>query len=58
MDIAQLSTTLSSIETLSGVSTAVLAQSLDTQESLGENLTKMMEQSVEPAKGANIDVSV
>ena len=40
------------------VGTAMLAKSLDTFEQAGEDMTRMMELSVNPAVGANFDVSV
>lgn len=38
------------------VGTAVLAKNLDTIEKLGQGMIKMMEQSVQPNLGKNIDV--
>lgn len=40
------------------VSTAVLDMSLDTLDSMGEGMKRMMELSVNPGLGANIDISV
>jgi len=40
------------------VDTAVLSMSLDTIEVAGENLIKMMEQSVSPNLGQNIDIKL
>lgn len=40
------------------VDTAVLSMSLDTIEVAGENLIKMMEQSVNPNLGQNIDIKL
>lgn len=40
------------------VSTAVLSQSLDAQAALGASMLKMMENSVTPELGGNIDVYV
>ena len=50
MDIAALSTSMASIR--------VLSMSLDDLETAGDGLRKMMEMSVNPGLGANIDVSV
>ncbi len=41
---------------VNAVSTEVLAQSLDTQEALGNDMIKMMEQSVLPSVGSNLDI--
>lgn len=46
MDIAGLSTNLSTINVVNDVQVAVLRQSLDTLETSGDSLTKMMEASV------------
>ena len=43
MDIAGLSTNLSTINVVTDVQVAVLRQSLDTLETSGDSLTKMME---------------
>ena len=43
---------------VNAVSTEVLAQSLDTQEALGNDMIKMMEQSVAPHLGSSIDISL
>ena len=60
MDIAALSMGLSQTRVLNEVGTAVLAKSLDTMESSGEQMVDMMKSSMElyvnPAIGANIDV--
>ncbi len=40
------------------VGTAMLAKSIDTAEELGDDMVKMMEQSVTPQLGSNFDVSV
>ncbi len=58
MDITEISTAMSQARTLNAVSTAVLSMSLDAAETTGENLIKMMELSVNPNVGSNIDVSV
>ncbi|MCR4843102.1 MAG: YjfB family protein [Eubacterium sp.] len=43
---------------VNAVSTEVLSQSLDTQEDLGNEMVRMMEQSVAPNLGSNIDIQV
>lgn len=58
MDIAGLSTNLSTINVVNDVQVAVLRQSLDTLETLGDSLTKMMEASVNPELGQNIDIRI
>ena len=60
MDIAALSMGLSQTRVLNEVGTAVLAKSLDTMESSGEQMVDMMKSSMElsvnPAIGVNSDV--
>ena len=58
MDIAGLSTALSQINTSSDIGVVMLSKALDTQEKLGDDMIKMMEQSVNPNLGANVDVRV
>ena len=58
MDIAGLSTNLSTIDVVNDVQVAVLRQSLDTLETSGDSLTKMMEASVNPELGQNIDIRI
>lgn len=63
MDIAGLSVSLSQINTLNQVGTAVLDKALDTTEVLGQGLVSMidaaaMERSVNPHIGSNFDVIV
>ena len=58
MDIAGLSTDLSTINVVNDVQVAVLRQSLDTLETSGDSLTKMMEASVNPELGQNIDIRI
>jgi|GEM_PF-1230937 len=57
-DIASLSVIMSQNKVLSEFNTAMLSKSLDTFESSGADLTKMMELSVQPGLGANFDMSV
>ena len=59
MDIAGLSMAISTQNVLSDVSVAVLKNSLDTMEDLGNGVNKMiMEASVTPYLGQNIDYSI
>lgn len=58
MDIAGLSTNLSTINVVNDVQVAVLRQSLNTLETSGDSLTKMMEASVNPELGQNIDIRI
>lgn len=58
MDIAGLSTNLSTINVVNDVQVAVLRQSLDTLETSVDSLTKMMEASVNPELGQNIDIRI
>jgi hypothetical protein len=63
MNIAGLSTALSTVSTQSKVGVAVLDKAMDTNEKLGEGLVNMidsaaMERSVNPQIGSNFDVSV
>ena len=58
MDIAALATGMSMANISTEIGTAVLAQNLDMIETLGEGMTKMMELSVNPHIGGNIDISV
>ncbi len=43
---------------VNAVSTQVMSQSLDVQETLGQDMVKMMEQSVTPNLGQNFDMSI
>lgn len=58
MDIAEISMSLSQSKVTAAASTAVLSMSLDTMETAGENMVKMMELSVNPNIGSNIDISI
>lgn len=58
MDIADISVVNSQASLMRDIGTAVLSMSLDTVETTGENMVKMMEQSVNPHIGSNFDVSV
>ena len=58
MDVANLSMNLNSSRVINDVQVAVLKKSLDTLETPGDDLTKMMEASVTPNLGQNIDISI
>ncbi len=58
MDIMSLSGIPSISNVPSDVQVAVLSKSLDTYQTTGENLTKMMEASVNPNLGQNIDFRI
>lgn len=58
MDIPALSTAMSQSQVMTAVNVAVLAKSLSTIETMGDGMVKMMEQSVAPNLGANIDITV
>lgn len=58
MDIASLSIAQSTINVASDVQVAVLGKSLDTMETLSDGMKKMMESSVTPHLGQNIDYLV
>lgn len=58
MDIAALSTAMSMNNLQSDVGIAMLSKSLDTLEDAGDGMVKMMEASVLPNLGQNIDYSI
>ena len=58
MDIASLSTAMSTQNILNDVSIAMLSKSLDTVEDMGDGMVKIMESSVAPYLGQNIDYYV
>lgn len=58
MDIASLSTAMSTQNILNDVSVAMLNKSLDTVEDMGDGMVKIMESSVTPYLGQNIDYYV
>lgn len=58
MDIAALSMALSTNELKTDASICVLSKSMELNETAGDNLIKMMEQSVQPNLGQNIDIAV
>jgi hypothetical protein len=58
MDIASLSTAMSTQNILNDVSVAMLSKSLDSVEDMGDGMVKIMESSVTPYLGQNIDYYV
>lgn len=58
MDISALSTSMSQTQLMNNVSVALLSKQLDTLENAGDSMIRMMEQSVNPNLGSNIDVTV
>lgn len=56
MDIAALSTQMHMVQLSRDVGTAMLGKSLDMAEDLGAGMVKMMEASVTPELGQNIDL--
>ena len=58
MDIASLSMAMSTQNVLNDVGVAMLSKSLDTVEDMGNGMIKIMESSVTPYLGQNIDYYV
>lgn len=58
IDIPSLSMAMSQNKVMSDVSVAVLGNALDVFQETGDSMTRMMEQSVNPNLGGNIDISV
>lgn len=58
IDLAAYSISHSSMDVLSQVSIAMLDKTLDMQQMMGDNLTKLMEMSVNPSVGGNIDIRI
>ena len=58
MDIPALSMYMAQSQTLNSIGVAVLDQNLDQVQGMGDDLTKMMEQSVNPNLGGSIDISL
>ena len=58
MDIASLSTALSMTQVSNDFGAIMLDKQLDTMENMGDSMIKLMEQSVNPHIGGNIDISV
>ena len=58
MDIAAISMAMSQQNLMTNINVAILSQSLDTVETMGTDMVKMMEQSVQPNLGQNIDITI
>ncbi|MDO5382747.1 MAG: YjfB family protein [Eubacteriales bacterium] len=58
MGIGSMSMGISASKVSNDVEVLMLKKSLDTYETMGDNMTKMMESSVTPNLGQNIDVSL
>ena len=58
MDIPALAMASSQAQIMTQVNVAVLANNLSAMETMGDNMVKMMEQSVAPNLGGNIDITV
>ncbi len=58
LDIARYAAISSQNSTMEGVGIAMLSKAMDMQEQMGAELTQMMEQSINPGLGANIDLRV
>lgn len=56
MDIASYSMTNAANNLMQSVGVSMLSKTLDSQEMQGDTLAKMMEMSVNPNVGANIDI--
>ena len=58
MDIARYAALSAQNSTMEGVGIAMMKNALDMQEEMGAAITQMMEQSVNPGLGANVDLRV
>ena len=58
MDIAAISMAMSQQNLMTNVNVAILSKGLDNVEQLGTDMVKMMEQSVQPNLGQNIDITI
>ena len=58
MDIAAYAMMNAQVQVSQGVSTQVLKKTIDLQEAQGSQLVQMMEQSVNPGLGQNIDIRI
>ena len=57
MDIASISTAMSMANLQTDIGVAVLSKSMDNMETMGEGMKKILESSVTPHIGGNVDVS-
>ena len=58
LDIARYAAMSAQNSTMEGVGIAMMKNALDMQEVMGAEITRMMEQSINPNLGANIDFRV
>ena len=61
MDIMSLTNVVSAVhtgETMSDIDFAMLSKAMGTDEQMGETMASMLENSVTPYKGGNIDIRV
>ena len=58
LNLSMSSNVLSNANTRSSVSTEVLNKTLDTDKANGQALTRMLERSVNPMIGQNIDIRI
>ena len=58
IDIARYATISAQNSTMEGVGIPMMSKALDMQEQMGAEITQMMEQSVNPNLGANVDLRV
>lgn len=58
MDIQRLSMDMATVKVQDQAQTAILKKSLDNYKQSGEQLAKMMEMSVNPNLGGNVDIKV
>lgn len=57
-DIASLSTDMAMKKTMTDVNLSILKKQMDQEEDMGLELVKMMERSVMPGLGGNVDVRI
>jgi len=58
MDIAALSMSMNQASFVNEFGAAMLSKSLDSMEEMGDSMIKMMESSVTPHLGQNLDISI
>ncbi len=58
IDIAAYSMSLASSNMMTNVSIAMLDNAMEVQEMMGQQMAKMMELSVTPSLGGNLDIQV
>ena len=57
MDIASVSTAMSMAKLQTDIGVAMLSKSMDNMETMGEGMKKILESSVTPHIGGNVDVT-